>query len=82
MILINNQSDIDKLYLYAKDPYEAKYQHFINKCEKVRLKHYNDLNAFIEYSNDIDFYKNIQEYHPGQKIESNISFWWYDCWHD
>ena len=74
MILINNQSDIDKLYLYAKDPYEAKYHHFINKCEKVRLKHYNDLNAFIEYSNDIDFYNNIQEYHPGQKTESNISF--------
>ena len=25
--LINDQSDIDKIYLYAKDPYEAKYQH-------------------------------------------------------
>ena len=24
--LINNQPDIDKIYLYAKDPYEAKYQ--------------------------------------------------------
>ena len=23
--LINNQSDIDKIYLYTKDPYEAKY---------------------------------------------------------
>ena len=25
--LINNQPDIDKIYLYAKDPYEAKYQY-------------------------------------------------------
>ena len=24
--LINNQLDIDKIYLYAKDPCEAKYQ--------------------------------------------------------
>ena len=23
--LINNQTDINKIYLYAKDPYEAKY---------------------------------------------------------
>ena len=25
--LIDNQSDIDRIYLYAKDPYEAKYQY-------------------------------------------------------
>ena len=41
--LINHKSDIDKIYLYAKDPYEAKYQFLINKREKVGLKHYNDL---------------------------------------
>ena len=35
--LINNQSDIDKIYLYAKSPYEAKYQHLINKHEKVGI---------------------------------------------
>ena len=28
--LINNQLDIYKIYLFAKDPYEAKYQHLIN----------------------------------------------------
>ena len=33
--LISNQSDIDKIYLYAKDPYEAKYQYLINKRAKV-----------------------------------------------
>ena len=32
-----NQRDIDKLYLYAKDPYEAKSQYLINKREKVGL---------------------------------------------
>ena len=29
--LINNQPDIDKIYLYAKDPYEGKYQFLIKK---------------------------------------------------
>ena len=28
--LINNQPDINKIYLYAKDPYEAKYQFLID----------------------------------------------------
>ena len=40
--LINNQPYIDKIYIYAKDPYEAKYQYFINKSEKVGLNHYDD----------------------------------------
>ena len=30
LILINNKPDIDKIYLYAKDPYEKKYQILIN----------------------------------------------------
>ena len=29
--LKRNQSDIDKIYLYAKDPYEATYQYLMNK---------------------------------------------------
>ena len=28
--LINDQPDIDKLYSYSKDSYEAKYQYLIN----------------------------------------------------
>ena len=40
--LINGQPDIDKIYLYAKDPYEAKYQYLVNICEKAGLNHYDD----------------------------------------
>ena len=50
---INNQSDNDEIYLYGKDFYEAKYQYFIKKREKVDLKHYDDPKVFIEYSNDM-----------------------------
>ena len=61
--MINNQSDIEKIYLYTKDLYETKYQYLINKREKVGLKHYDDLKAFFDYSNDmqvfIKIFKNI-----------------------
>ena len=61
--LIENQPDIDKIYLYAKVPYEAKYQYLINKREGVDMDHFNDPKAFIEYSNNMhDVYKNIDEY--------------------
>ena len=61
--LINKQPDIDKIYLYAKDPYEAKYQFLINERESIGLKHFNDPKAFIEYSNDMqDVYKIVDEY--------------------
>ena len=49
--LINNQPYINKIYLYAKDPYEAKYQYLLNKREKLGLDHLNDSKAFMEYSN-------------------------------
>ena len=60
---INNQPDIDKIYLYAKDPYKAKYQYLINKRKKVGLKHYDYPKACIEYWNNMqDVYENIEEY--------------------
>ena len=45
--LIENQSDIDKIYLCEKDPYEAKYQYLINIREKVILKRFNDPKVFL-----------------------------------
>ena len=62
-MMLENQADIDKIYLYAKDPNKAKYQYLINKREGVGINHFNDPKAFIEYSNDMhDVYKNIDEY--------------------
>ena len=75
MNLINNQQGIDKIYLYAKDPYETNYQYLINKREKVGLDHFKDPKAFMEYSNDIeDVYKSIENYNPGKKRKILIVF--------
>ena len=73
--LIVNQPDIDKIYLYAKDPYEVKYQYLINKREKVGQDHYDDPKAFMEYSNDMqDVYKNIEDYNPRKNRKVLIVF--------
>ena len=73
--LINNQPDIDKIYLYAKDPDEAKHQYLIKKREKVGSDHFNDCKAFMEYSNDMeDVHKNIEDYNPGKNRKVLIVF--------
>ena len=73
--LINQQPDIDKIYLYAKDPYEAKYQFLIKKREDAGTKHFNDSKAFIEYLNKMfDIHKNIKDYNPNKKRKILIVF--------
>ena len=73
--LIENQPDIDKIYLSATDPYEAKYQYLINKRESMGINHFNDSKAFIEYSNNKrDVYKNINYYNPDKENKTLIVF--------
>ena len=73
--LVNQQPDIDKVSLYAKNPYEAKYQFLINKQKITGLKNLNDSKVFIEYSNDMeDIYKNIEEYNSNKKLKILIVF--------
>ena len=52
--LINNLHPIDKIYLYAKDIHEPKYEYLISKREQAGIKNLNDPQAFIEYSNDMN----------------------------
>ena len=73
--LINNQPDIAKIYLHAKDPHEAKYQILVNIRGSTGLKHFNDVKVFIEYSNDLQcVYKNIEEYKINRKCKILIVF--------
>ena len=50
----DSDSLIGKIYLYAKDLNESKYQFWIKKREDVEIKHLNDSKAFIEYSQGMD----------------------------
>ena len=62
---------IDKIYLYAKDLDEPKYQLLINKREKAGINFNNDPNAFIEYSNSMDdILPDIEDYNKKKKKKS------------
>ena len=73
--LIKEQDDIDKIYLYAKDLSEPKYEFLIKKREDVGIKYCNDPNAFIECSNRMDdVYQNIDDYNLSTKKKILIVF--------
>ena len=73
--LINEQNDIDKIYLYARDLNKPKYKILIKKCKDAGIKHLNDPNAFIECSNTMDdVYENIKDYNPIRKRKKLIPF--------
>ena len=73
--LIKEQDDIDKIYLYAKDLSEPKYEFLIKKREDVGIKYCNDPNAFIECSNTMDdVYQNMDDNNPSRKRKILIVF--------
>ena len=57
--LIEEQDDIDKIYLYAKDLSEPKYEFLIKKHKDTGVKHFNDPRPFIEHPN---IYNDIDDY--------------------
>ena len=75
MNLVENQPDIDKIYSYTKDLYEAKYQYLINKREGAGIGHFSDPEAFTACSNDMhDVYKNINDYNPYKENKILVVF--------
>ena len=68
---LNETIPIDKIYLYAKDLSEPKYEFLIKNRKNAGIKHFNDSTAFIEYSNDMDdVFTNIDDYNKTKKTKS------------
>ena len=58
----NTLLNLIKIYLYAKDLSESKYEYLIKNRENAGIKHVNDSKAFIECSNTMDdVYENIND---------------------
>ena len=73
--MIIHQPDIDKIYLFPKEPYETKNQLLISKCKRVGLKHRFEYGTYIEYWNDMDnIYENIDECNPNKKCKILIVY--------
>ena len=71
--LINEQIDIGKIYLRARDLSKPKYEYLIKKRKDAGIKHVNNPNAFIEYSNTMnDVYHNINNYNLIRKRKTII----------
>ena len=71
--LISHQPEIDKVYLYPRDPYEANYQLLVNKPENKNLKHFSDSKAYIEYSKWHGWH--LKEHNPNKKRKRLIAFY-------
>ena len=73
--LIKEQNDINKIYLYAKDLSEPKYEFLIKKRDDAGTKHFTDPNAFIYCSNTMDdVYENINDHNPNRQRKILIVF--------
>ena len=77
LIQKDNDNFIEKIYFYAKDLDEPKYQFLIKKRENAGIKKLTDPNEFIEYSNTMDHvYNNIDDSNLNKKFNC---VWSYDC---
>ena len=73
--LINNLHPVDKIYLYAKDIHEPKYEYLIHKREQAGIKNLNDPHAFLEYSDEMnDVLDDINDYNKNRVKKVLIVF--------
>ena len=74
-LIKHQQPNIEKTYLYVKDPFQSKYELLINGREKVGLKILKITKAFIDYSQKIDdVYENLEDYNSTKKRRVLIVF--------
>ena len=64
-LIKHQRENIDKTYLYVKDPFKSKYQLLINGREKLGTTTIKIPKGFIDYSQTIDdIYENLKDYNP------------------
>ena len=74
-LIKRQRPDIDKIYLYVKNPFESKYQLLINGREKVGIKKLKNSKAFTDYSQTIDdAYESLEEHNLTKKRRVLIVF--------
>ena len=67
-LIKHRRPDIDKIYLYIKDPFESKYQLVINGKGNVGNETSKNPTAFIDHPQKInDIYENLEDYNPTKK---------------
>ena len=60
-LIKHQRPDIDKIYLYIRDPFDSKYQLLVNGKEKIEIEMLKN-QAFTDYSQTvIDLYENLED---------------------
>ena len=73
--LINEQNDIDNIYLYVRELSDPECEYLIKKRKDAWIKHVSNPNAFIKRSNTMDdVYENINNYNLTREIKNLIVF--------
>ena len=74
-LIKHQRPDIDKIYLYVKDPFKSKYQLLISGREKVGIEILKNSKAFIDYSQKIDdVFEHFKDYRKRKKRRVLIVF--------
>lgn len=74
-LMANNDTFIDKVYLYVKDPEEPKYKHFIKNRKEIGESETGDPNMFVEVSSSLDdVHNDINQYNPDRLSNVLIVF--------
>ena len=69
------RQDINKIYLYIKDPLKSRYQLLINGRETVRTKKLKSPKIFIDFLQTIGHvYENLGDYNPTKKWKVLLVF--------
>ena len=55
----NQEPDIEKTYLYFKNPFESKYRLFINGRKKAEIEKLKNPKAFLDYSQTTNMFIKI-----------------------
>ena len=66
-LIKHQQLDIDKIYIYIKGPFKSKYQFLVNGWEKVGTESLRNPKAFIDYSQIVNVYENLEDYNQKKK---------------
>ena len=67
-------TSLHKIYFYAKDIHEPKYEYLINVREQAGIKNLNDPQAFIDYSDDMNVLDDINNYNKNKDKKVLIVF--------
>ena len=75
-LIKHQRPDIDKIYLFIKDPLESKYQLLINGRGKIGIKKLKNPKAFSDHHSQIidDVYENLEDYNLTENRKVLILF--------